>query len=663
MASRRVSSKDFKHIKVTLPDNYELLVASLESSDGKTCKLELSNGLPLVTQTLTFGNAKSKAEMIETLRPHLPKVEKHAWEEYFAVLDTGVQTEIESLLADGDEELGDDSGRKSQAVRLIELAEASDAIFFHDQLGDSYCATKGDGREVLKIRSKKFRLWLRQLMWQAEKKAPGGQGIEDALGHLDGKAIFEGDEIALEVRVAWRDGVLWYDLGEEAIKITKAGWSVVVEPPILFKRFKANSPQVAPVKGGNIGDFLTFTRVKADRDKLLLLVQLAASFIPGFPQAAQVLSGDQGAAKTTLQEFFKAVVDPSEVLTLSPPDAVKDFVQQASHHWVLFYDNLSSMPRWLSDCLCKAVTGQGFSKRELYSDDEDVLYAFRRVVGLNAINLVVERPDLLDRSLLIHLERVPDDERRELTELRTAFDQAKPRILGGIFDVLVKAMAIHPTLRLTSLPRMADFSKWGEAIAQVIGYESGEFTKAYAGNVVAQNEVALEASPVAQAIITLAGERTGEIFQGAPSDLLAALVPVAEGLKLDLRSKAWPKDARWLWRRIAEVRPNLMAVGIVAERDDSDKTHRKISLTRIIPKNDTPNARVACGQQKQQLPAGNIKEDDACQATDDAQSGNTEENDARYKSLETKGAGNTGNIGNVIPSRPSDEGAYDEGAV
>jgi hypothetical protein len=529
--------------------------------DDTRCMVGLYNGELKDPRTFDIGDTEARAQIIEAYAQRAQTAPETIERALMRLI-----MEIEGLLQE------DDTARKSQAVRLIELAEESDAIFFHDQLGDSYCATKKDGREVLKVRSRAFRLWLRQLMWQAENKTPGGQGIEDAVGHLDGKAMFQGETISLEVRVARDQDALWYDLGEEAVKITKGGWSIVTEPPILFKRFKANSPQIVPLKeGGNIHKFIEFTRVKTDHDQILLLAQLAASFIPGFPQPSQAISGDHGAAKTTLQEMFKAIVDPSIALTLSIPDTVKDFAQQASHHWVLFYDNLSKLPQWFSDCLCKAVTGQGFSKRELYSDDDDILYAFRRVVGVNAITLVVERPDLLDRSLLIHLDRVPNNERRERDEIWREFDQEKPVILGGIFDVLSKAMKIHPTLELTSLPRMADFARWGEAIAQAMRYEPGTFLKAYHGNVEAQNESAIEASPIAQAIIGLAKDRLGEVFNDTPTVLLEKLTEIAEQLKLDTKSKGsrWPKNVSWLW--------------IMAEKDRTED--RKIVITRTIPEN------------------------------------------------------------------------------
>ena len=62
---------------------------------------------------------------------------------------------------------------------------------------------------------------------------------------------------------------------------------------------------------------------------------------------------------------------------------------------------------------------------------------------------------------------------------------------------------------------------------------------------------------------------------------------VAESLGV-VRDSAWPKSARWLWKRIKEVLPLLVAVGIEADRR-KDKTGSMISL-RKLSKNDAINA-------------------------------------------------------------------------
>ena len=77
-----------------------------------------------------------------------------------------------------------------------------------------------------------------------------------------------------------------------------------------------------------------------------------------------------------------------------------------------------------------------------------------------------------------------------------------------------------------------------------------------------------------------------ERYTGTSSELHKKLGSVAEELGVE-RDRAWPKSARWLWKRINEVLPLLTAVGIEAERG-RDNTAKQITL-RKFPKSDGTN--------------------------------------------------------------------------
>jgi hypothetical protein len=93
--------------------------------------------------------------------------------------------------------------------------------------------------------------------------------------------------------------------------------------------------------------------------------------------------------------------------------------------------------------------GRGGLKRRLYTDDEDVIIELRRAVLLNGINVPTDRGDVLDRSLVVELERIPDAERKTEEELWERFGREHPRLLGALLDVLSKAIALKPTLQLS----------------------------------------------------------------------------------------------------------------------------------------------------------------------------------------------------------------------
>ena len=82
--------------------------------------------------------------------------------------------------------------------------------------------------------------------------------------------------------------------------------------------------------------------------------------------------------------------------------------------------------------LCRLATGGGFAVRQLYTDQDEVLFDAARPVILNGIEDIVARPDLADRALFLTLEPIPEDRRRPEAELWTAFEVERPRILGAL---------------------------------------------------------------------------------------------------------------------------------------------------------------------------------------------------------------------------------------
>ncbi len=469
---------------------------------------------------------------------------------------------------------------QSVALQLVEEIQKERIIFFHNEQKEGFAAIKGDGREIYKLRSRGFRQYTAHYVYKQFSKIVSTEIINNITQVLEGRAIFDGPQHELAVRIAFKSNAVWYDLqGERVVYIDRDGWSLSDFPPILFRRFAHQSLQVEPQPGGDIRKLCEFVNLKSDEERLLFLVFTIAAFIPGFQHPILVLYGPQGAGKTTPQRVLKLLIDPSVLRTLSAPDGMREFVQLASHHYFLFLDNMSSLPAWLSDSLAKAVTGDGFSKRELFSDDDDVIYNFQRVVALNGINLVVQRADLLERSILLGLERIPKEKRREEQEFWAEFERQKPYLLGAIFDAVSNALRIYPTVQLTSRPRMADFARWGCAIAEAMGYTNKQFLTAYGNNIAKQNTEAIEASPVATAVVTLIDQNNE--WEGTATDLHRELERLANELRIDTKSKNWPKDPAALSRKLHVVATNLAEEGISIVRDDTARPKR-ILIHKII---------------------------------------------------------------------------------
>ena len=66
-------------------------------------------------------------------------------------------------------------------------------------------------------------------------------------------------------------------------------------------------------------------------------------------------------------------------------------------------------PDWLSDEVCRAVSGGAFSKRKNYTDDDEIPYKYKKILSFSGINIIFSEPDALDRSIKIELERIKDE--------------------------------------------------------------------------------------------------------------------------------------------------------------------------------------------------------------------------------------------------------------
>lgn len=197
----------------------------------------------------------------------------------------------------------------------------------------------------------------------------------------------------------------------------------------------------------------------------------------------------------------------------------------------------------------------------LYTDADDFFVTVQTNIGINGINIAAVQPDLLERTMLLGLDRVDDSNRKNEQELYADFEQERPKILGALFDATTRALAARPNMTLGSLPRMADFTQWGAAIAEALGFTKEEFVRVYKGKIREQSDEALEASTEATAVLRFMDDR--DEWEGEPARLLAELKKTVTGNDAEF---AWgeelPKKANQLMKRLNVLKPNLRVVGI-----------------------------------------------------------------------------------------------------
>lgn len=446
----------------------------------------------------------------------------------------------------------------SQADLLVELA--GEARLFNTPDGTAFAdIVVGGARQTWPLRGRGFRQWLTRRFSEGAG-APGAEALNTAINLLEARALFDAPTRAVHVRAGGHDGRLYLDLGDaswRAVEIDAVGWRIVEEPPLRFHRGPGMKALPEPVRGGSIEALRGFLNLRCDTDFILAVAWALAVLRGKGPYPVLVLSGEQGSAKSTVSAMLRALLDPVAAPLRSLPREERDLFVAARNGHVLAFDNLSGLPPWMSDTLCRLATGAGFAVRQLYTDQDEILFDAARPVILNGIDDIVARPDLADRALFLGLEPIPETRRLPAERMWLAFEAERGRILGALLDALSHGLRSLPATTLPRLPRMADFALWASACEGAL-WPAGAFWTAYAGNRAVAVEDVIDADPVALALRTFVTVRT--LWSGTATELLGLL-----GQQVGERAaqaRDWPDSARKFGNRLRRVAPVLRAAGI-----------------------------------------------------------------------------------------------------
>ena len=311
---------------------------------------------------------------------------------------------------------------------LIDIVRPQD--LFHTATGTAFAdVAVGGHRETWPIRSKRFRGWLRRCYYQATGEAASAAEIRSALDLLEARAQFDGPERIVHIRTAEHAGHIYLDLADEhwrAVDIEPDGWRVMDRPPVRFRRPAGMLPLPVPEQGGSIEALQSFLNLPSRNDFVLIVAWLLAALRSGGPYPLLAISGEQGSAKTVLSKLLKALIDPNAAPVRALSREERELMIAANNGYLLAFDNLSGLPHWLSDALCRLATGGSFAVRQLYTDDEEMLFEAARPILLNGIEEVVSRSDLGDRAIFLTLSPIAEADRRSQAKLWREFEIERP---------------------------------------------------------------------------------------------------------------------------------------------------------------------------------------------------------------------------------------------
>ncbi|MCI0618862.1 hypothetical protein L0244_38300, partial [bacterium] len=374
---------------------------------------------------------------------------------------------------------------------------------------------------------------------------------------LEASALFDSNEYRTHTRVAAHDDKIYVDLVNEdwqAIEIDSFGYRVVDSCPVKFIRNRGMLSLPIPSTSGDVSLVRNFHNLD-ERNSILYEAFLIHALDPHGPYSVLNLLGEHGAGKSTLCAISKKIIDPNRAFHRGQPRDERDVMIAAKNGWLLCLDNLSGLPVWLSDVLARISTGAGFSTRELYTDDEELLFSVKRPIILNSITEIATRSDLLDRSIIITLPPLADHNRKIETQFNSEFEDVLPKILAGICGRVSTALKNKSKTVLKSYPRMADFARFVVASDPSAG-ES--FLEAYMDNRQAANDLSLEASVITAPLHEFMIDK--DAWNGTATELLECLDDVAD--EKTKRRKDYPQDGSRLSNILRRLAANFRRAGI-----------------------------------------------------------------------------------------------------
>lgn len=450
----------------------------------------------------------------------------------------------------------------TQSELLLTLAESAEYFHTPDERAFATVTVEGDerGLETVPVRGEGFRHWLRYQYFLATGKAPSMKTLYDIIGTLEARACFAGARCDVFCRVGGNDGNIYLNLCDEkrrAVAITPEGWRLMDRVPVRFRRTRGMLPLPEPMRGGTIEELRRFVNV-SDEHWPLLIGWLVQSFRPQGSFPVLCLHGEQGAAKSTTARVLRSLVDPNIAPLRAVPRDERELIIGANNTWVMALDNLSHLEPWLSDALCRLATGGGFTTRALYTDAEEIIFDVQRPILLTGIEDLASRPDLMDRSIVLHLPAIKEDKRLPEEVFWQRFETARPCILGALLDAASGALRHISDIHLERLPRMADFARWATAAMRVLGWPEGAFIEAYQINRAEGCDLTLEASVIYPFLQQLIRQSTNT-WSGTCRRLLDQLTQLAGD---QVKLKRWPSTPRALSGMLRRLAPSLRGCGI-----------------------------------------------------------------------------------------------------
>ena len=407
----------------------------------------------------------------------------------------------------------------------------------------------------------------------------------ELMDYLEVLASEKKESVSIYNRVGKKDRDIFYDLqtaNYKSVCITKGDYDIRDTPAGIFQRADLDLPQVSPIYDENYDFWEKMEELfnfRSQEELELFVLWLISTYIPDIAHPILLLTGPHGSSKSTASSMIQSLVSPQKMERSTFPRKVSDLAIRLANRCICVFDNCSKLSLEASDALCSCATGGNYEKRKLYTDSQMISIPLKSSVVLNSCETLIERPDLLSRTLQFNLQTLTGKKLRSDDDMRRRFEKEKPYLLGYIFACIATYLADEEEVdesEINYVIRMTEFQR----VVMKIGRSCFDMTNEYVENLLLMNKKminiqVLETNPVSLLIINFMKDK--DEWKGSVSKLYDKLDLLAFELGIEKGNKLYPRHAASLSMRLNSLASMLEQAGITFHIKPSG-TYKEILL-------------------------------------------------------------------------------------
>ena len=429
--------------------------------------------------------------------------------------------------------------------------------------GTYLCSIQSNGYKTsYKIHSRKFELALKSYWRRQYNEILSDREVQEIKNLIEIECFDSEKKIKLNHRIYAENGLLIYQLNTNTSVWIEDGECCFVETPeFLFDAGGDFQNQVEPDLTVPAKKLLPYIRkhfnVRNEDDAILLTILIVSSMLGmEFNHPVILIQGEKGSGKSECLKKIEMIVDPKAAGICTYTNSKEAIVLRLSNSYLTCFDNVSYIPKPISDLFCSAVTGACDTTRKLYTDTEERILNLHSIIAMTSINGVARSADLIDRSCLITLNRFKKSEIKTESNIMTSFQKDLPSLLGAILNTIAIVLNDKKKVKANEKIRLADFHVKSIKIGRALGIEEDRITEILFQNRMELSLNILESSSIAICMRILMEDVIE--YKDTPTNCLRQLRIIAKQEGIDVTTL--PKDAARLTRALILIKDELNSV-------------------------------------------------------------------------------------------------------